>query len=419
MRMTRTHRRGIVASVAHRGERGATAVVTLILLVPVLFGAAAISIDVGNLLWERRQLQNGADATVMAAAQKCADAPQSCSPSTTVGGPLDTIDNKNANDGTHSLTSVCANDVARALVTATTPPPLCVTPASGGVTDCPTPVASALSMPWLEVRTHTRTSAGFGSLVNKFARMLVGGGNPQTTVAACSRAGWGPASPTSLMVLPITMSYCDWKGQTGYTGTPGSATYPPGPDDAITPYGYGTGNPWQTSWERKVYTKGNPTTCPTWNGHTAPGGFAQLDQITTCQVQTNLGDWYHGQPGNSTPCPEANFAQSKGKIIYFPVFDCMTSSPVTITPTTDCNSGGGNNTYYHTAGYAAFYLTGWYFSSSSVASIVTGSVPCTGSDRCMSGWFLKDLISNVDMQSLLNPPPGTPNFGLTGAAPLG
>ncbi len=44
-------------------------------------------------------------------------------------------------------------------------------------------------------------------------------------------------------------------------------------------------------------------------------------------------------------------------------------------------------------GYAALYLTGWYFSGTSQASIKSGSAPCSGGDRCISGWFLKDLVS--------------------------
>ena len=86
--------------------------------------------------------------------------------------------------------------------------------------------------------------------------------------------------------------------------------------------------------------------------------------------------------------------------------------PVTITATTDCNDGGGSNLYYHTAGYAAFYLTGWYFSSDLQRSIAPSNLnPCNGGDRCMAGWFLKDLISEADLATLSAGSP--PGFGLT------
>ena len=54
-------------------ERGAIAMmVTVLLASGVLLGCAALSVDVGNLSAERRQLQNGADAAALSAAQDCA-----------------------------------------------------------------------------------------------------------------------------------------------------------------------------------------------------------------------------------------------------------------------------------------------------------------------------------------------------------
>jgi Flp pilus assembly protein TadG len=52
------------------GERGATAVVFALLLVPML-GFAAIAVDVGALYAERARLQVGADAAAIAVAQDC------------------------------------------------------------------------------------------------------------------------------------------------------------------------------------------------------------------------------------------------------------------------------------------------------------------------------------------------------------
>jgi hypothetical protein len=49
-------------------EDGATAVLVAVILT-VLLGIGALVLDVGNLYWERRSLQNGADAAAMAAAQ--------------------------------------------------------------------------------------------------------------------------------------------------------------------------------------------------------------------------------------------------------------------------------------------------------------------------------------------------------------
>lgn len=52
-------------------ERGAAAVVTAILLV-MLIGFTALAVDVGALWWDKKELQNGADAAALALAQSCA-----------------------------------------------------------------------------------------------------------------------------------------------------------------------------------------------------------------------------------------------------------------------------------------------------------------------------------------------------------
>lgn len=54
-----------------RRDDGATAVLIGISLI-VLFGAGALVLDVGNMFWERRQLQNGADGGSLAVAQDIA-----------------------------------------------------------------------------------------------------------------------------------------------------------------------------------------------------------------------------------------------------------------------------------------------------------------------------------------------------------
>ncbi|GAA1779264.1 TadE/TadG family type IV pilus assembly protein [Agromyces lapidis] len=53
-----------------RRERGASAVLTAILLIPIL-GMAAIGVDTGMLYYERAQLQNAADSAALAVATKC------------------------------------------------------------------------------------------------------------------------------------------------------------------------------------------------------------------------------------------------------------------------------------------------------------------------------------------------------------
>lgn len=386
-------------------ERGATSVLVVVLLLPVLLGAAALSFDVGQLMWERRQLQNGADAAVMSAANTCAKTPTSCP--TTATTALTTLAGNNANDGTTTVQSICGSTAAKLLQPTLT---LCAAPASG-VTNCPAVPNSIANLPYIEVRTTTRNPNGTTSISSKLST-VVQKTPKNTTVGACARAAWGPAAPASAIIFPVLMSYCDWQAQTGYTGVAGSAVYPLSPNYTVGPYGYLTPsiNPWPLT-EQKIYTKDNPTTCPTWNGHSAPGGFYSISN-GDCTANSVINDWVQGTTGNSAPCSmvDDTGASLKGKVVYVPVFDCKYSGSTTITSSTNCNTGTGSNTYYHVAGYAAFYISGWYFSSVKEKSVWNNQYPCSGSERCVSGWFLKDLVPSGEITP--TNPGGAPNFGL-------
>ncbi|GAB3434488.1 hypothetical protein GCM10027517_02610 [Phycicoccus ginsengisoli] len=418
------------------GERGAVATIVAILLGGcVLFGMAALAVDVGGLMFERRQLQNGADSATSSMAMACARDAAKCTDTagSTTAQDVAALNNKNnTRDQVGGVQGACGNSVAVAQAVAKGAAlTLCPTTTLGGP-DCPPvpPAVTAKGLPYVEVRTVTKEANGSSGITNWFSK--ANGGQAQSTVSACARAAWGPVNPGTLNVLPVIISYCDWKNQTGYNPlTPGNPLlYPPGPDNTTT-YGYGSAtNPWPAgSWERAVYTKGNDTTCPNWNGHTAPGGFSVIDNAS-CTVMTSDDSWYHGTPGSSAPCDPAIFHAFLGKVVYVPVFDCMSYQTWPAYTTTDppggCNSGNGSNTYYRVMNYAAFYLTGWYFSSDPQSSInpnnpFPGGNPCTGGDRCMSGFFLKDLITKADLQDLLNNPPGPqpPNTGLQAAVNIG
>jgi len=156
------------------GERGAVAVFVALLMVALL-GFAAVSIDVGAMYAERRQLQNGADAGALAIAQDCADG--AC------GNPSGTAQQfatANKNDGV----------VAAAI--------------QGG------PVTSA----------STSVTVVTGTTVDHwFAPVL---GIDESNLTASATAKWGvPIGGTA--VLPITFSWCEWNAQTG-GGSPSGTT---------------------------------------------------------------------------------------------------------------------------------------------------------------------------------------------------
>jgi Flp pilus assembly protein TadG len=151
-------------------ERGASAVLVALLLVPMM-GFTAIAVDIGKVYAERARLQVAADAAALAVAQDCARG--NC------GNMLAT-----------ASSLVAANDPA----VTTAPPVLSSSPTSVTVTgDKPT-------QHW-------------------FAPVI---GIDSTTVSATATVAWGaPGAGTA--VLPITFSWCEFSQQT-HGGLPSSTT---------------------------------------------------------------------------------------------------------------------------------------------------------------------------------------------------
>jgi Flp pilus assembly protein TadG len=410
-----------------RRERGATAVVTVILLVPVLFGAAALSIDVGNLMAERRQVQNGADAAAMVAARACVKSAAGCPAAST----LTPIAGRNANDGVTDAVQVCSNP-AKPLLTGVTIACL----AASGEIDCPAPTARQQTFPYVEVRTQTRTTQGTTALTNKFARMLLGG-SPDTAVGACARVGWGAPAGGSAGA-PITISGCDWMHATGGDAGGGHGAYLPMPDYATYPSaGYGgTGvqkwpaapatPPAQNPGGEVVLLIQNPpgghtppSSCSNWQGHALPGGFGLLEAVSgqPCKLKEYDFNWMHTDTGNQTDC---NLSLLVGKVISLPVFDCTDDALpglAGIPPAGDpnCDQGNGSNGWFHRQGYAYFYLSGYSVTTAGGTPNKVKSVnpnfnafPCASSESCISGWFVQGELKDAPLGDPLG---GAGDFG--------
>src|SRR6478609_6709656 len=166
---------------SRRREHGAVVTVVAVLLAGgVLLGFLALSLDVGQILVEKRQLQNSADAAAVSLAQSCAK--NNC-----VAGAdsLANLVDNNANDKVSGLQSQCATNMPGS----TLPP--CGT-ATGTWADCsplPPALAAMTGLPYVEVRTQTQTANGAGR--NNFMRNWIAGinGNSTTSSAgACARA---------------------------------------------------------------------------------------------------------------------------------------------------------------------------------------------------------------------------------------
>jgi len=391
------------------GEReiGAVAVIVAMLFgFGVLLGLGAVVIDTGSLLYERSQLQNGADAAALAVGKDCAANP-ACSPDKSASSSLTAVAGANASsDGLTTIESICGNLIARTANPGLTE--TCPT-STGQLVDCPPVPSTFASAPYIEVRTKTLSANGTSILPPILAQSLAGGGYTGETVRACSRAAWVPGGSPIGAVLPVTFSYCQWQAATGFVPPPippattpafraGHFEPPPYPVSNPGPLNPGYGSSPNTAWpgtEVLLFTQSpaHPQgTCPTWNTHIAPGTFGELDQ-TACDAAVT-DNWVRGANGNPAPCDLTLLDSLRGTITYVPIFDCYTAIQGSFT---DCNSGGPAD-WYHISGYAAFYLTGFNFSGTphegkSIFPPDHGHQPCNGSDRCLSGWFTTGALA--------------------------
>lgn len=193
-----------------RSERGATAVLVGILMVPLL-GCLAIALDVGAVYVERAQLQNGADAAALAIAQDCAHGV--CSDPAALAA---SFANDNANDGAANvLTPTFPNDHT------------------------------------VTVSDSTRVAGTNADAINHpFAKFI---GVDSTTVHATATAEWGPVG-NGPAILPLALSYCDFLASGSLTAAKVTIFYDENktckkaPDTGDIPGGFG----WLTQ---------NPGTC--------------------------------------------------------------------------------------------------------------------------------------------------------------
>jgi Putative Flp pilus-assembly TadE/G-like len=333
-------------------ERGAVAITTAVFLTFVVLAAGLITVDVGQLYSERRQLQNSADAAALAVAQSCATT-AGCDPSY-----AEPYADGNANDSTATVTEVCGS--ADSL-------PACGPDNTNDLTNCldtDGPIDG-----YVQVRTQTLT--GSGSVIESFF------GDDDTTVGACARAGWGGVQTAGS--LAITISLCEWNAATG-DGT----YYAPAP-----PYTAPYSSELRAAERKLAFHSGaadNTSDCTGGpSGWDLPGGFGWLDDPDgDCNAEVSAGGTYDADPGASASgaCKDALLNVWAGKaVVYVPVYNGQT--------------GNGSNGTYSLEGWAAFVVTGFKFPGAVKNSWLTGN-PCnaTGSTFCVSGFFTQALMPN-------------------------
>lgn len=359
-----------------------------VLLVPVLLGMSALAIDGGSLYVGRRQAQNGADAAALALAQACATGQPTCATSTTA---LDPLVMSNSGIGTGQvLGTPCIQRGDGS----------CAGADLSSLPQCPYPLPSGAN----GVQVHTRTT------FNRFFATIWGGA-AQSQTDACASAAWGSPGPASA-TIPFTFSACEWSAATGGSPSdPNSGTYPAGPP--YPPYP-------AAAFERTIMLNSSSSTCTTWNGHDVPGGFGWLDDggSGTCEAPTSAGAWKHIKTGVALPtgCAAvlaAMLTNPSNRKLYLPVYDCMADHDPGVPPVAgqecDPSTATGNNVWYHLAGYAQFYVTGYLIGGAQSKSIITMAYPCSSSEKCISGFFLKGLIPEADLST----DPNSPDFGVS------
>lgn len=357
---------------ARDAERGAAATLVAILAAGgVLLGMLALSVDVGNMMFERRQLQNGADATAMALAQLCAEDLAQCDPALTVGALAPLNDANAVSDATHGFADRpdTINGQCGRVPGANMPWCDSVT-ATADITDlaeCPALpawLAGAPTIPYVE--TYTRSQSSAGPVLDFFFT------SGETTIVNCARAAWGGLG--SADVLPLTFRDCEF-------------------DEAITSPGYGV----ETSLPLK-YGKDDscdPTTAS--SGGDFAGGFGWMNELD-CEAAISTDMWVDADTGvgAGTGCLSQ---LNPGDTILIPIFDCISDSKTLCVP----GAPTGTNVWYHIDRFEAFYVTGHRITGTGAGTYLPG-YPTAGAKsecddesldkKCLYGWFIEDYVAN-------------------------
>ena len=305
-------------------EDGAT-VITVAITLLVLFGIGALVLDVGNLFWERRQLQNSADAAALAVAIDCAQ------------GDCGTYDST-------ATEYALANNPRGAFVEDIAPAGL--SHASGRVT--------------VATRTGTETGDAPSGLTYWLAGVL---GFDEGFARARATAIWAPAD-VSFAHLPLTVSMCDIEDALGFPIAPGDDISTNLQTDLVTIIFHNSQDPHDQCSAQPGFDADEDGMLP------AGFGWLGEDEVDECQIKVAAteGDyfWAYKDPGNNPirHCLEAALDNT----VVVPVFiDFERASP---------------RDRYLLWAPAGFHLTGYRFPG------VEGGVPgCSPPKTCISGYF--------------------------------
>lgn len=366
----------------------------------VMLALGALTVDVGNINADRRQLQNGADAAVMSAASDCA---KSTCPAPGDAG-LANLADKNAADG---ATKIARVDNQTPAVCGSGPGlvacPSSSAPNTGNLQECPAATMPAGAEGFVRVYTQTWNASKNATLLPYSFGAAIAGAGSGANQQTCAAAAWGPAGVAP--ILPLTFSMCEWYHDTSQDTDP---------NDLIAPSNYAPFRPVDDNsnnpWEHAVNLNSpSDAGCATWQSHDFPGGFGWLDyDPATCKILPPINNWYGGDTGAGAgnQCG-AKIEAAVGTVVYLPVFDCADDDQRRLP----CagNLPNGTNAWYHVKGAAAFFLTGVDITGQlsknlpgypKSAARAECKADASGNRKCLYGWFLSGL---VDPSALIDP----------------
>ncbi len=314
------------------GEEGFAMVFIAVILV-MLVGMVAFAIDVSALYEERRELQSGADASVLAIAEACVRE-EPCNAAVASATAHDYAD-FNTKDGSAGVAEVDLDTSAGKVA----------------------------------VTTETEQPDGTTVFAPFFARVI---GFDGTTVRARAEAIYGYAGKAE--VLPLIISECEWDREKDKKHDP-----PYDPLKEVTFYFHDG----QAAEE-----------CNAQPGHDQDansilaGGFGWLDSNGDCVATVENGNIVIEDPGAS---PSTGCSPS---VLYDTIFD---NNPILLPWFLDAWGLGANGQYEvkdFMAFYVTGYNFGGQYK---VKSSATGDYPCKGDDRCISGYITTKLDPDADI----------------------
>jgi hypothetical protein len=386
-----------------RRDRGAAALIVCMLFVTgTLFGCAALTVDLGRLSAERRELQNGADAVALAMAADCIKGVSCSSTTSTVLSAAKNLASQNALDTQTAIAR--ASGIGNPICGTFPGLASCAALDANTIYDCPTEPPSLMKY----VRVYTRTLLADGTssdLPFSFGQLF--SGRLGQTQQACAQAAALPLG-SAKDSFPAVIAECAWdymtQGGTRYAPEP---PYSPAPTTVLGPPAPNIPAVLQPFALKLIgHTNGvgnnDPSRCdrgPAGQFYSGGFGWTDTDDSTHCETTFTFseGIWNAtGSNGASVPagCKTGGESLLKfvGKTVYVPI------------------TTGTSGSSYVISGMAAFYVAGFRAPAALPPNSFDGytsTFSINAPDVGFWGWFTAPIV-----------PPGDGTSGSTNRGPV-